>query len=202
MKTKDICTQYGFDQGKFEAFLVNRNMNYKIEPSGVTVYDSDVEMIVDAYRLECDGNLTVYDGKLMSHDEATILKQEDLAKKKELSNMLITSGFSFEGYHITKYSGYISGDDCVTIPRDNFWGNNKVEENLCGALVKIRRQALKELKEAAYALGCNAVIGVDFDYMTMDPQHSATLNAQVTVYEPYVICVTANGNAVVIEKEE
>ncbi|MBQ1317341.1 MAG: heavy metal-binding domain-containing protein, partial [Lachnospiraceae bacterium] len=79
---------------------------------------------------------------------------------------------------------------------------NKLDENLCGALVKIRRQAIKELKEAAYDLGCNAVIGVDFDYLTMDPQHAGALNATVTVYEPYVICVTANGNAVVIEKEE
>ncbi len=86
--------------------------------------------------------------------------------------------------------------------RDNFWGHNKVSDNLCNALVKIRRQAIKELKEAAYDLGCNAVIGVDFDYITMDPQHANTfLNASVTVYEPYVICVTANGNAVVIEKE-
>ena len=52
-----------------------------------------------------------------------------------------------------------------------------------------------------YNLGCNAVIGVDFDYLTMDPQHSHVFNRSVTVYEPYVICVTANGNAVVIEKD-
>lgn len=51
-----------------------------------------------------------------------------------------------------------------------------------------------------YDLGCNAIVGVDFDYLTLDPQHAAALNASVTVYEPYVICVTANGNAVVIEK--
>ena len=88
------------------------------------------------------------------------------------------------------------------MPRDSIFGNNKVEDNLCGALVKIRRQALKELKEAAYDLGCNAVIGVDFDYLTMDPQHAGTLNPALTVYEPYVICVTANGNAVVIDKDE
>jgi uncharacterized protein YbjQ (UPF0145 family) len=72
---------------------------------------------------------------------------------------------------------------------------------LCPALVKIRRQAIKELKEAAYNLGCNAVIGVDFDYLTMDPQHSG-FDRSVTVYEPYVICVTAIGNAVVVEKDE
>lgn len=60
-------------------------------------------------------------------------------------------------------------------------------------------QALKELKEAAYDLGCNAVIGVDFDYITLEPE---TVNAGGgTLYLPYVFCVTANGNAVIIEKE-
>ena len=137
-------------------------------------------------------------------EEADQAEQQRLEDEynAEVANVLVTSGYSFEGFAIKKYSGYISGDDCVTMPRDTFWGNNKVADNLCGSLVKIRRQALKELKEAAVDLGCNAVIGVDFDYLVMDPQHAAALNAQVTVYEPYVICVTANGNAVLIEKTE
>lgn len=60
-------------------------------------------------------------------------------------------------------------------------------------------QALKELKETAYNLGCNAVIGVDFDYITLEP---ITVNAGGgTLYLPYVFYVTANGNAVIIEKE-
>lgn len=58
---------------------------------------------------------------------------------------------------------------------------------------------MKELKEAAYDLGCNAVIGVDFDYITLEPE-TANFSGG-TLYEPYIICVTANGNAVVIEKE-
>ncbi len=76
---------------------------------------------------------------------------------------------------------------------------NKNSENLTNALVRIRTQALRELKEAAYDLGCNAVIGVDFDYITLEPE-TASIGGG-TVYQPYVICVTANGNAVVIEKE-
>lgn len=60
-------------------------------------------------------------------------------------------------------------------------------------------QTLKELKEAAYDLGCNAVIGVDFDYITLEPE---TVNGGGgTLYLPYVFRVTANGNAVIIEKE-
>lgn len=56
------------------------------------------------------------------------------------------------------------------------------------------------MKEVAYNLGCNAVIGVDFDYITLEPE-TANFGGG-TAYEPYVICVTANGNAVVIEKNQ
>lgn len=112
--------------------------------------------------------------------------------------MLITSGFTFDGFIIKKYSGYISGDDAIQIPRSGIFVGFNNGENLTKALVKIRRQALKELKEAAYDLGCNAVIGVDFDYLTLEPQ---TTSMGQTILEPYVICVTANGNAVIIEKE-
>ena len=66
-------------------------------------------------------------------------------------------------------------------------------------LVHIRRNALAELKEAALALGCNAVIGVDFDYLTLDPE---TVNSSGgTLYLPFLFGVTANGNAVIIEKD-
>lgn len=115
-----------------------------------------------------------------------------------LPSILISSGFSFEGYKIIKYSGYISGDDAVQIPRSGAFGSDNGKK-LTDALVRIRRQALKELKEAAYDLGCNAVIGVDFDYITLEPETANLTGA--TLYEPYIICVTANGNAVIIEKE-
>lgn len=199
MKSKDLCKQYGFDLYSFEEFLRTNSIEHKDGFTGISVNDSDVDRIVSLYREDLLQQKKNEEEELIRKKEE---EEEDKQKKKALAQMLITSGFTFDGYKITKYSGYISGDDCVTLPRDTFWGNNKVEDNLCGALVKIRRQALKELKEAAYDLGCNAVIGVDFDYLTMDPQHASALNGTVTVYEPYVICVTANGNAVVIEKDE
>lgn len=156
---------------------------------------SNIKEVVERERIEKDRE------RLVQEFGSIEAAHEHEQEQKEISKVLITSGFSFDGYKIKRYSGYISGDDCVTLPRDTFWGNNSVDKHLCDALVKIRQQALRELKEAAYALDCNAVIGVDFDYLVMDPQHAAALNASVTVYEPYVICVTANGNAVFIEKE-
>lgn len=175
------------ETGKFTSGIKEGLMSKSVE--------GDKDEIVAAVKEQLEHN------RIMQEHGSMEAYQEFLEEQQEVSQVLITSGYSFEGYRITRYSGYISGDDCVTLPRDNFWGNNKVDQNLCGALVKIRQRALKELKEAAYALGCNAVIGVDFDYLVMDPQHAGALSAQVTVYEPYVICVTANGNAVKIEKE-
>lgn len=117
--------------------------------------------------------------------------------------MLITSGFNFDGYRIKKYSGYISGDNAISIERGTlgfFSGVTDVSKSLTDSLVKIRRQAIKELKEAAYELGCNAVIGVDFDYITLESE-TAHIGGGTT-YLPYVFCVTANGNAVIIEKAD
>jgi uncharacterized protein YbjQ (UPF0145 family) len=128
--------------------------------------------------------------------------EQDPAKSAALASMLITSGFSFDGFTIAKYSGYISGDDAVSIDRGFSFagsvGTTNVGDALMASLTQIRRRALAELKEAAYALGCNAVIGVDFDYLTLDPQ-TARLGGGTT-YLPYVFGVTANGNAVVIER--
>ena len=132
--------------------------------------------------------------------EADRKKIEADRKKRAMANILITSGFNFDGYHITKYSGYISGDDAMTVERGSSFTDGGVRDKLMASLTQIRRNALRELKEAAYDLGCNAVIGVDFDYITLDPQ-TANL-AGGTTYQPYVFCVTANGNAVVIEKIE
>ena len=130
-----------------------------------------------------------------------IERQEAL--KEALPKMLITSGFGFEGYRIVKYSGYISGDDAVQIDRGTsglFSNPTNVGNELMKSLTVIRRNALKELKEAAFDLGCNAIIGVDFDYLTLDPQTATSTGG--TAYLPYVFGVTANGNAVVIEKIE
>lgn len=191
MKTKDIAARYGIDKTSFEQFLFQSGLPFKNGMS-VSVDDANIEDYVQRFH--------GYIAQLNAQEQAA--RQAEMEKQRALSQMLISSGFSFEGYRIVKYSGYISGDDATQIPRGDWFSQNRHGEDLTNALVQIRRQALKELKEAAYDLGCNAVIGVDFDYITLEPERSSAMNRQITIYEPYVICVTANGNAVVIEKEE
>lgn len=185
----------------------------KSEPSGAGLYEQGVENLVrlveangvgedEQGRIDAALGFPMLGERLDSLRKTAQEKAErELQMREALSSMLITSGFSFEGYRITKYSGYISGDDVTTVERGLNWivgGGTDAGEALSKSLVKIRRNALHELKVAAYDLGCNAVIGVDFDYITLEPE---TANiAGGTTYMPYVFCVTANGNAVVIEK--
>ena len=133
-------------------------------------------------------------------EEQLLQAQEEQDRRRATAQMLITFGFNFDGYRIVKYSGYISGDDAMTVSRGSSFTDGGVRDKLMNSLVQIRRNALRELKEAAYDLGCNAVIGVDFDYITLDPQTANITGG--TTYQPYVFCVTANGNAVIIEKIE
>ena len=199
MKTSEIAKKYGIDAVKFDVFLDGSQLKH----SGILNYSVDDDLVEDyvmrfkeyQQKKEAEARLT----KEQKLEALKAKKAQEAEKAAEMSKMLISSGFSFEGYRIIKYSGYISGDDAVEIPRGGIFGGNN-GENLTNALVKIRRQALKELKQAAYDLGCNAIIGVDFDYLTLEPE-SVNI-AGGTRYEPYVICVTANGNAVIIEKDD
>lgn len=188
MKTRDIAGRYCIDRGKFEDWLAQTNYKYTKGLTGINLDDNcDVDKIV---------------AEFVEHQTAE--KERASAKKTAMAQMLITSGFSFDGYKIVKYSGYISGDDAIQIERGTagslFLKATNAGDALMDSLKIIRRNALKELKEAAYDLGCNAVIGVDFDYITLDPETANTVGG--TTYLPYVFGVTANGNAVIIEKEE
>lgn len=193
MKVKDIANQFGLDNEDLVDFLYKSNIKLKDSFSGWKVDDSvDVTNLVSEFK------------KYEAQRAFEIARKNQAVqdKKTALANMLITSGFTFDGYTIIKYSGYISGDDAISVDRgfSIFGGAGNVKDKLMESLVLIRRNALAELKEAAYALGCNAVIGVDYDYITLDPQ-TANLSGGTT-YQPYVFGVTANGNAVIIEKKQ
>lgn len=196
MKVKDIAGLYNLDNYQFEKFLRNQNdpLGYIQETStGLSIEDLAVQSLVDSFN------------SYQAEKEAERVLREKAEAEKEMamSRMLISSGFTFEGYRIVKYSGYISGDDAIQVDRGThgfFSSVTNVGESLMVSLKQMRRQALKELKEAAYDLGCNAIIGVDFDYITLEPETANSSGG--TTYLPYVFGVTANGNAVIIEKIE
>lgn len=194
MKEKEIKAKYpDMDIYELTQYLKKNRLDYSVTFSGSIVVD---EEYVESYI-----HMSNKREEQIAEEKAR-QAEEDRIKKKAMAQMLITSGFNFDGYTIKKYSGYISGDDAISVNRGLavFGSGTNVKDELLASLTKIRRNALRELKEAAYDLGCNAVIGVDFDYITLDPQ-TANLSGGTT-YQPYVFCVTANGNAVIIEKDE
>lgn len=198
MKTKDIAARYRFDAAQFDRWLAET----KLVPfksgliGGLSIDDeTDIEVAVRRFQNHLGEQAQ------RAADETAAAERRAQEKRQALANMLITSGFNFDGYKITKYSGYISGDDVIQVERGTagwFTSATNVGDSLMQSLTVIRRNALAELKEAAYELGCNAVIGVDFDYLTLDPQTASSSGG--TLYLPYVFGVTANGNAVIIEQ--
>lgn len=194
MKIKEIVSRFNVDKVEFIGFMRANNLPFSETLTGVVVEDNVVNGYIDLFMRE------KAQSELLMNQMSEQEKMENAIKRKAMAEMLITSGFNFDGYRITKYSGYISGDDAMTVNRGSSFTDGGVRDKLMESLSIIRRNALRELKEAAYDLGCNAVIGVDFDYITLDPQ---TANiAGGTTYQPYVFCVTANGNAVIVEKNE
>lgn len=206
MKTREIAKNYQLDAAAFDQWLKQSGLQYKSGMTGLSVDDGvNTDEMVGNYKQhlvrEKSRNAQEQERRSVEQIKA---KRAELAKQQAMAVMLISSGFNFEGYTITKYSGYISGDDAVSMDRPTHgWlgrGSKDVGADLLSGLSQIRRNALAELKEAAYALGCNAVIGVDFDYLTMDPETASGSGG--TLYLPFLFAVTANGNAVVIEKNE
>jgi uncharacterized protein YbjQ (UPF0145 family) len=218
MKDKEIANMYGLDIGEFREFLKGQPQYTQNLWGAFEVLNSDVNALIPefnqykAIKTERLAQEATQRAERQRQEAALLEKRQEEEARRiaykpvALANMLITSGFNFDGYTITKYSGYISGDDAVQIDRGTqgiFSRATDVSASLMESLVKIRRKALAELKEAAYALGCNAVIGVDFDYLILDPQTSGGyFKDHRTEYLPYVFGVTANGNAVIIEKNK
>ncbi|PLS31492.1 putative heavy-metal-binding [Bifidobacterium margollesii] len=196
MKAARIASENNFDEVAFIDFLKDNGYPVKSTFLGSDLEDSAVTRAVAAFTEKLNA-------AEKQQKEIKQKKQEEENKKNAaLSQILITSGFNFDGYTIKKYSGYISGDDVIQVDRGRegiFANPTAVGPAMSKALINLRRNALTELKEAALDLGCNAVIGVDFDYMTLAPE-TVNLNGG-TLYMPYVFCVTANGNAVIIEQD-
>lgn len=106
--------------------------------------------------------------------------------------MVATTTPQIEGKRIVEYRGIVFGEvvSGVDFVRDfaagltNFFGgrSNSYEDEL----MRAREQALAEMEQRAYALGANAVVGVDIDYEVLGANNG-------------MLMVTASGTAVVCE---
>lgn len=155
--------------------------------------------VVETLRLNADnkGLLWIQNYIKLVQEEAAAEKRK-LDEKKRAMSMPITSGQNFEGYRIVRYGGYVSGDEVVVLS-DTMFSEGFSTDKVNDAIKKVRVKAIQELKEAAAVIGCNAVIGLDFDYVNIDRNFNGVFTGR-SYNEAYIV-LTANGTAVTIEPE-
>ena len=129
-------------------------------------------------------------------DEAMEYINEYLhGKRQNLKSLIrtyqLTTGYEFTGYTITEYQGVISGDAVLgtgffsefTASLSDFFGTQS--NTFANKMIEVKNAAKQRLIEQSMQLGGNAIIGVDFDYVTFGNN---------------MIGVSAIGTSVTIEK--
>ena len=106
--------------------------------------------------------------------------------------MIITTTPQIEGKRITQYKGIVFGEviSGVNFIKDIAAGITNLLGGRSGSyegeLIEARENALREMEQRAYAMGANAVVGVDIDYEVLGQGGN-------------MLMVTACGTAVVAE---
>lgn len=117
----------------------------------------------------------------------------DLQFKRLMDNHLMTTGYYFDGYRIKGYNGVISGSVVLGTGFLSEFGASisdlfgSQSELFSDKLETARELALKNLVKKSAQNSGNAIIGIDFDYIT---------------FSNNMIGVVANGTSVVVEKIE
>ncbi len=110
-----------------------------------------------------------------------------------MSEVKFTSGYNFEGYEITEYLGFVTGQ---TVNGANFFKglaagitemSDEESEKLTTKLEQSNEIAIEKLKKVAARMGADAIIGVDFNYIQFANNSVGT---------------TATGTAVKLAKKE
>lgn len=114
-------------------------------------------------------------------------------RQKRLENTLITSGYNFEGYSITKYIKFISSESVlgmgffkqIAASFSNLLGTQSAA--LSDKLKDAKSLVTDDLSKQAVDLGANAIIGIDLDY---------------TVFGGELVGIVMSGTAVFVKKIE
>ena len=106
--------------------------------------------------------------------------------------MLLTTTSTLEGHPVRQYLGLVSGEAILgaNVFRDFFAGIRDIIGGRSGSYEKVLRKAkeaaLEDMAEAAKDLGANAVVGIDFDYETIQIKEGGDM-----------LMVTVTGTAVI-----
>lgn len=162
--------------GDLEAYMVRNELIDNIGDERVKEYVSKIVRVPDEKEIE-----------IFKQEENRRIQEENI--RAEIKQIKITTGYNFEGYNITEYKNVISGE-CVlgtgflselfASTSDLFGITSDVFSE---KLKEAKNHALLSLRASCYKENGNAIIGVDFDYIT---------------FQNNMIGLVANGTAVKI----
>ena len=124
MKTKDVAAAHGIDKDSFEDWLKkHREDDYSLGAfGGLSIDDGKVDaLILEFKKYEKVREKEEAAANVAAEAKKAKAKEAAAAKQQALSNILISSGFNFDGYTISKYSGYISGDGATAVDRSRLY---------------------------------------------------------------------------------
>lgn len=107
--------------------------------------------------------------------------------------MLLSTTSTLEGHPVQRYLGLVSGEAILgaNVFRDFFAGIRDMIGGRSGSYEKVLRKAkeaaIEDMVEAAGDLGANAVVGIDFDYETIQIKEGGDM-----------LMVTVTGTAVIV----
>jgi len=190
---RDIKNLY--DSSNEEAFLAaKKDILEKSKP----IYN-DVAIMAIAQRIDQIYEKTLYPKfypEAAAEEKANnekIKLEASLNALKLAENQQLTTGYDFNGYNITRYVGIISGEvvlgtgflsEFSASVSDILGGQSQM---FADKLEVAKDSAIEKLKIKSAQKGGNAIIGVDFDYIT---------------FANNMVGVVANGTSVVIKKIE
>lgn len=173
---------------------IKNEINNLYYVKSIDEFNSLKEKILDFCERNYDETITnLILNKITGISNNTIFTelQKSEIREKLVKNYMLTTGYDFYGYTIKEYIGVVSGQVVLgtgflsefTASFADFFGeeSNKFAEKL----EKAKNAALEKMILLSDSKGGNAIIGVDFDYIT---------------FHGNMIGVVANGTSVVIEK--
>ncbi len=178
------------------------------EVKGMSVADINL-ILKDQCDLYSEDEIKILQNELKQRPKSNI--QEVINTKEELlelerkeceeqneyeaifESFTMTTGFDFEGFKIIKYHKVICAETVlgtgflseIMANASDFLGSRN--SSFSSKLAKARNYSTNDLIKNALALGANAIIGLDFDYV---------------IFGANIIGVIVNGTAVTIKKIE
>ncbi len=156
-------------------------------------FDQIKEVIIEKSQDVYDESICSLINSLINKilSESSYIKDEGISDYIAKQQMM-TTGYDFTGYKIKKYIGIISGQVVlgtgflseISASYADFFGAQS--NKFATKLEQAKNAALGKLSDKSIKMGGNAIIGVDFDYIT---------------FHGNLIGVVANGTSVVVEEE-